>query len=68
MILTTMSTRRKNPAAVALGRLSAKAGGAKAGGKARMANLTPEERRALALKAIRARWAKAKTRAKKKPH
>jgi hypothetical protein len=50
---------KKNPAAVALGRLGGKAGGSK-GGKARMASLTAEERRALARKAIRARWAKAK--------
>ncbi len=48
--------KRKNPAAVALGRL----GGGPTGGKARMAKLTPEERRALAKKAARARWAKAK--------
>jgi hypothetical protein len=34
--------RKKNPAAVALGRL-----GGKKGGKARMAALTPEERSAL---------------------
>jgi hypothetical protein len=45
--------RQKNPAAVALGKL----GGAK-GGKARAANMTPEERRTSALKAVRARWAK----------
>jgi hypothetical protein len=47
--------KRKNPAAVALGRL-----GGRKGGKARMAQLTPEERRALARKAIHTRWAKAK--------
>jgi hypothetical protein len=43
----------KNPAAVELGRK----GGLK-GGKARMRSLSPEERRALALKAARARWRK----------
>lgn len=42
----------KNAAAVALGRL----GGLK-GGKARAAKLTPEQRRASARKAARARWA-----------
>jgi hypothetical protein len=47
--------KKKNPHAVALGRL----GGLK-GGKARVAKLTPEERRELARKAVRARWAKAK--------
>lgn len=46
---------KKNPHAVALGRL----GGLK-GGKARTAKLTPEERRALARKAALARWAKAR--------
>jgi hypothetical protein len=39
-------------------RIAAKGG--KRGGKARMAQLTTDERRALALKAIRARWSKAK--------
>ena len=46
----------KNPAAVALGRL----GGAK-GGKARAANLTPEQRSKIAQKAAQARWNKPKT-------
>lgn len=41
----------KNPAAVALGRK----GGLK-GGRARMDNLSPEERRNLAKKAAKARW------------
>jgi hypothetical protein len=41
----------KNPAAVALGKL----GGAK-GGKARAANMTPEERAESARKAAQARW------------
>lgn len=43
----------KDPAAVALGRR----GGLK-GGKARAANLTPEERSELARRAAQARWAK----------
>jgi hypothetical protein len=51
------SKRKKNPNAVALGRL----GGLK-GGKARIAQLTPEERRELARKAVRARWAKQRER------
>ena len=58
-----MAKRLKNPAAVALGRLGAKAGASKAG-KARMAQLSPEERSALGRKAIRARWEKAKRRKK----
>ena len=45
--------RKKNPAAVALGRK----GGLK-GGKARAEKLTPEQRRASAVKAARARWDK----------
>ena len=61
-----MANRRKNPAAVALGRLGAKAG-AKAAGKARMSQLTPEERSALARRAARARWAKVKKRSNRKP-
>ena len=44
----------KNPAAVELGRL----GGLK-GGKARAAKLSPERRKEIAQKAIRARWEKA---------
>jgi len=43
--------RKKNPNAVALGRL---------GARARQEKLTPEQRRAIAKKAIRARWSKAK--------
>ena len=43
----------KNPAAVALGRR----GGLK-GGRARMDSLSPSERKALALKAAKARWGK----------
>lgn len=45
--------KKKNPHAVALGRL----GGLK-GGKARVSKLTPQERRELARKAVQARWAK----------
>jgi hypothetical protein len=41
----------KDPAAVELGRK-----GGKIGGKARAANMTPEERRASAQKAALARW------------
>jgi hypothetical protein len=47
--------KRKNPAAVALGRL----GGLK-GGPARAKKLSPERRSELARKAVLARWAKAK--------
>ncbi len=43
--------KKKNPAAVALGRL----GGAK-GGKARAAKLTPEQRAEIAKKAAKSRW------------
>ena len=49
----------KNPHAVALGRL----GGLK-GGKARIAQLTAEERRDLARKAAKARWEKEKKKVK----
>ncbi|MEY2509734.1 MAG: hypothetical protein QOE26_497 [Verrucomicrobiota bacterium] len=44
--------KKKNPAAVALGKL----GGSK-GGKARAANLSPEERKAIAKLGAHARWA-----------
>jgi hypothetical protein len=44
-----MAAKRKNPAAVALGRK---------GGKNSRANLTPEKREALAKKAAAARWGK----------
>jgi hypothetical protein len=43
--------KKKDPAAVALGRK---------GGKARLKTMTAEERRASAKKAINARWAKRK--------
>jgi hypothetical protein len=54
-----MPKKTKNPHAVALGRL----GGLK-GGKARTAKLTAEERSTLARKAVLARWAKAKKKAR----
>jgi hypothetical protein len=47
---------KKNPAAVALGRL----GGLK-GGKARAKKLTPERRKEIAVLAVTARWAKKKS-------
>jgi hypothetical protein len=49
----TAVKKRKNPMAVALGRM-----GGKKSGKARMEKLTPEQRRQLASKAARARWHK----------
>jgi hypothetical protein len=49
---------KKNPAAVALGRL----GGLK-GGPALAAKLTPAQRQASARKAAQARWSKAKRKA-----
>lgn len=45
--------KKKNPAAVALGKL----GGPKSG-KARMEKLTPQQRREVARKAALARWGK----------
>lgn len=51
--------KRKNPHAVALGRKGGKKGGP-IGGKSRMASLTPKQRSALARKAAKARWKKAK--------
>jgi hypothetical protein len=53
--------KRKNPAAVALGRL-----GGKKGGAARAANMTPEERSESARKAVQARWERAKNQRGKK--
>jgi hypothetical protein len=47
--------RKKNPAAVALGKL----GGLK-GGRARAAKLSPEQRKAIAQRAAKARWTIAK--------
>jgi hypothetical protein len=48
--------KKKNPAAVALGRK-----GGKKGGPARAAKLTPEQRSESARKAVQARWAKTNT-------
>jgi hypothetical protein len=45
--------KKKNPAAVALGKL-----GGKKGGHARAAKLSAEERKAIAQRAAKARWAK----------
>jgi hypothetical protein len=53
--------KKKNPNAVALGKL----GGSK-GGKIRAAKLTSEERSKIARKAVLARWAKARERAQQK--
>jgi hypothetical protein len=55
LALSSWMAKKKNPHAVALGRL----GGLK-GGKARVSKLTPQERQELARKAVRARWAKYK--------
>jgi len=46
--------KKKNPAAVALGKL-----GGQKGGRARAAKLSPEARKAIAQHAAQARWAKA---------
>jgi hypothetical protein len=51
--MPTPEEQGKDPAAVARGRL----GGAK-GGRARAQRLSPEERRAAAQKAVKARWAR----------
>jgi hypothetical protein len=53
--------KKKNPNAVALGKL----GGSK-GGKIRAAKLTPEERSEIARKAVLARWAKAREKVQQK--
>jgi hypothetical protein len=53
--------KKKNPNAVALGKL----GGSK-GGKIRAAKLTPEERSEIARKAVLARWSKARERARQR--
>jgi hypothetical protein len=50
-----MAVKRKNPAAVALGRK-----GGKKGGLARAAKLSPEQRSESARKAVLARWARIK--------
>src|SRR5579872_448157 len=49
------NAKKKDPAAVALGRK-----GGKIGGPARAAKLTPEQRSESARKAVQARWAKGK--------
>jgi hypothetical protein len=49
--ITKPKPKRKNPAAVALGKL-----GASKGGKARAAKLTAEHRRRIARQAAKARW------------
>lgn len=46
-------SKKKNPAAVALGKL-----GGKVGGKARAEKLSPEQRRKIASDAARVRWEK----------
>jgi hypothetical protein len=46
-----MAKKQKDPNAVALGRK---------GGKARLQKMTPEQRQAVARKAVAARWAKAR--------
>src|SRR6266516_785645 len=51
-----VNAKKKNPAAVALGRK-----GGKKGGPARAAKLSPEQRSESARKAVQARWAKGKT-------
>jgi hypothetical protein len=53
--------KKKNPAAVALGKL----GGSK-GGTIRAAKLSPERRSEIARKAVTARWAKEKNRKNQK--
>ena len=53
--MAVKAAKKKDPAAVALGRK-----GGKKGGPARAARLTPKQRSASARKAVQARWAKAK--------
>jgi hypothetical protein len=53
ILVTPMGEKKKNPHAVALSKL-----GAKKGGEARAAALSPEQRREIAQRAARARWAK----------
>jgi len=53
--------KKKNPNAVALGKL----GGSK-GGKIRAAKLTPEERSEIARKAVIARWTKVREKTRQK--
>ena len=54
-VVSIAERRRKNPAAVALGRK-----GGKQSAIARMKKIAPEERRRIASEAARARWAKEK--------
>ena len=54
--LSKPAPKKKNPAAVALGKL----GGLK-GGKARAEKLTPNQRKAIARKAAKTRWSNSKT-------
>jgi len=56
-----MPKKQKNPAAVALGRLGGKKA-AGAGGRARFAPLSAEQRREIARHAALARWTKRKKR------
>jgi hypothetical protein len=53
----TMEKRKKNPHAVALGRLGGKKGGKK-GGKARWEGVPPEERSEILRRAVQARWSR----------
>ena len=55
--------KKKNPNAVALGKL----GGSK-GGKIRAARLSPEERSEIARKAVLARWARVREKTGEKDH
>jgi len=55
ILVTPMGEKKKNPHAVALSKL-----GARKGGEARAAALAPEQRRDIAQRAARARWAKMK--------
>lgn len=57
--------KRKNPAAVALGRLGGLAA-AGAGARVRYGKMTPAERSELARRAVRARWARATPAARSK--
>src|SRR5262252_6629343 len=53
--MAVKAAKKKDPAAVALGRK-----GGKKGGRARAASLTPEQRSESARKAVQARWASSK--------
>jgi hypothetical protein len=56
-----MTEKRKNPHAVALGRLGARKGAAK-GGRARWEGVSPEERSELMRRVVDGRWGKRKPR------